>query len=448
MKVSIIMPSKNVVNYIEECLNSVVNQTLKEIEIICVDAFSTDGTREIIQRFAENDNRIILLDDDMGSCGYSYNKGIAIARGEYIGFVETDDYVKTDMFEILYQKAIENNLDYVKANHIPFINVTENERFYIEEKIFASRAMTALYGKVFDASVYPEILWPDHCMWNGIYKSTFLKEKNVRLNESKGPSYQDHGFQWQTMVQAKRVMYLDTGLYYYRKDNETASMKNPKGMIRDFSEFMFIKDFLQSNDQVTKEHWWIYYQKLLHTFIFWTRGIVDENGHLPEEVLDTLGKYKLEFENALSYEPSFIKRIGYKEYEKLALICNDSDAFLRSLAFSNNTFKSFYGKLNVFLHNKEIVVFGAGDFGERCFITLVKRIGTDVLCFCDNDKSKQGTKKLGKSVISVEDAVKSYKDAAFIIANDIYYLDCLRQLEILGIPRANIEFYISDNREY
>ena len=101
--VSIIMPSLNVANYIEECLASAVNQTLKEIEIICIDAGSTDGTAEIIERYAEKDKRIRLIKTEFKSYGAQVNLGIRLARGYYIAILETDDYVSCDMYENLYK---------------------------------------------------------------------------------------------------------------------------------------------------------------------------------------------------------------------------------------------------------------------------------------------------------------------------------------------------------
>ena len=93
-KVSIIMPSLNVRDYIEKCLDSVLGQTLQDIEVICVDADSTDGTHEILERYAKKDSRVRLLRDDQHSTGYAKNLGIDMARGEYVGIVEPDDYTE------------------------------------------------------------------------------------------------------------------------------------------------------------------------------------------------------------------------------------------------------------------------------------------------------------------------------------------------------------------
>jgi glycosyltransferase involved in cell wall biosynthesis len=90
-KVSVILPSLNVVEYIEECLFSVINQTLKEIEIICVDAGSTDGTLDIIRKYQNLDTRIHLIQSEIKSYGKQMNMGVSAAKGEYVGIVETDD---------------------------------------------------------------------------------------------------------------------------------------------------------------------------------------------------------------------------------------------------------------------------------------------------------------------------------------------------------------------
>ena len=100
-KVSVIMPSLNVVQYIQECMESVVRQTLSDIEIICVDAGSTDGTLEILQEFAKKDQRISIIVSDKKSYGYQMNLGLKAAKGEYIGIVETDDFIEPNMYEDL-----------------------------------------------------------------------------------------------------------------------------------------------------------------------------------------------------------------------------------------------------------------------------------------------------------------------------------------------------------
>ena len=102
-KVSILVPICNVERYLRECLNSLVNQTLREIEIICINDGSTDSSLSIIREYERRDERIVVIDKPNSGYGDSMNKGIELARGEYIGIVESDDFASLNMFETLYK---------------------------------------------------------------------------------------------------------------------------------------------------------------------------------------------------------------------------------------------------------------------------------------------------------------------------------------------------------
>ena len=108
-KVSIIIPTYNVEMYLVECMESVVNQTLKDIEIICINDGSTDGSLEILKSYAQKDDRIVLVDKENGGYGIGMNIGLDKATGEYIGIVEPDDFIPLNMYSDLYEKAVEND---------------------------------------------------------------------------------------------------------------------------------------------------------------------------------------------------------------------------------------------------------------------------------------------------------------------------------------------------
>ena len=109
-KVSIIVPIYNVEQYLVECMESIVHQTLKDIEIICVNDGSTDNSLKIIQDYAQKDNRIVIIDKQNEGYGKGMNDGLDKATGEYVGIVEPDDYVDLHMYEDLYKIAHENDL--------------------------------------------------------------------------------------------------------------------------------------------------------------------------------------------------------------------------------------------------------------------------------------------------------------------------------------------------
>ncbi len=104
-KVSIVLPIYNVSEYLRKSLNSLVKQTLQEIEIICINDGSTDNSLEIVKEYAKRDNRIVVVDKKNEGQGIARNLGINMAKGEYIGFVDPDDWVKPDMYEKMYNQA-------------------------------------------------------------------------------------------------------------------------------------------------------------------------------------------------------------------------------------------------------------------------------------------------------------------------------------------------------
>ncbi|MCI9439400.1 MAG: glycosyltransferase [Lachnospiraceae bacterium] len=440
-KISVIMPSYNVCKYIRECLESIRKQTLDDIEVICVDAFSTDGTREIIQEYVDKDSRFMLINDDKGSCGYSYNKGIDEASGEYIGFVETDDYIADTMFEALYAAAKEQGLDYVKSNYTAFCNLDAENRHY--ENMGIVSGIPNIYGKMVAPCDMPELLVCDQNMWNGIYRSDFIKKK-VRLNESKGAAYQDIGFLVQTLCQAKKAMYIGECMYFYRRDNENASMVNPKGVINLYREFMYAKLFMEKCTGISQYHWCYFYMKLINSGILKKScGLLELHNGDMSELYDTLENVRKEMITA--------EKNGYISY---ALLGNERYKHVRELIKSVREYTDY---MNVDFQNREwvlrellerlkeeknIVIFGAGNYGKRAFLFLTRNALQDnVTAFCDNDESKQNTKLYGKDILSLNTIIDKQGMPFFVVANERYYMDIVRQLRNACISETNIILY-------
>jgi glycosyltransferase involved in cell wall biosynthesis len=116
IKISVIVPIYNMEKYLEKCLDSLLSQTLEEIEIICVDDGSKDASPEILKRYAEKSAKIISLRKENGGLSDARNYGLPYATGEYIGYLDSDDFVDTDMYEIMYNKAKEQGSDIVECN--------------------------------------------------------------------------------------------------------------------------------------------------------------------------------------------------------------------------------------------------------------------------------------------------------------------------------------------
>ena len=138
-KVSIIIPTYNVEMYLVECMESVVNQTLKDIEIICINDGSTDGSLEILKSYAQKDDRIVLVDKENGGYGIGMNIGLDKATGEYIGIVEPDDFIPLNMYSDLYEKAVENEF-HIRHNETPGASFQDNG-FWFQTFAYAKRGM-------------------------------------------------------------------------------------------------------------------------------------------------------------------------------------------------------------------------------------------------------------------------------------------------------------------
>ena len=236
-KVTVILPSLNVHEYIEDCLQSVCNQTLTDIEIICVDAGSNDGTLETIRDFEQKDKRIKVLLSDKKSYGRQMNLGIDAATGEYIGIVETDDYVRPEMFEQLYEIAHANNLDFVKADFYRFNHDKEGKEVLYLNKLTDD---ISCYNRIINPRKEKQVFKFVMNTWSGIYKKEFLINNNIRHNETPGASFQDTDFWFQTFSLAERTYFVDKPYYMNRRDNPNSSVYSNKKIYAFCDEYDYI----------------------------------------------------------------------------------------------------------------------------------------------------------------------------------------------------------------
>ncbi|MDE7430775.1 MAG: glycosyltransferase, partial [Lachnospiraceae bacterium] len=250
-KVSIIVPIYNVEQYLVECLNSVVNQTLENIEIICVNDGSTDQSLEIVKQFAAEDRRIVIIDRPNGGYGRAMNCGLDMARGEYIGIVEPDDYIERNMYKALYEIAVQENLDFIKADFNYFKDINGKREFICEQ---IAQNNDNLYNRVISPEEYPIVFKFPIYTWSGIYRRTFISANHIRHNETPGASYQDNGFWFQTFCFAKRVYFVNQVFYQYRMDNPKSSINDKSKVYCIFEEFQFIYDFMDRNPEIKRKY--------------------------------------------------------------------------------------------------------------------------------------------------------------------------------------------------
>ncbi len=241
VNVSLVVPIFNVERYIRECLDSVVAQTLGEIEILCIDDGSTDASGKIADEYASRDSRIRVVHKQNQGYGKAVNDGVRLARGEYIGIVEPDDWIEPDMYETLYGVASSHGLDLVKSDHYEFTVDPGGSEVSSRHVLTYAKEN---YGKVFDLTRDYLPYRFSMYTWTGIYRRQFLLDNDIWHHETPGASFQDQGFWLQTFFHATRAMFIDGCFYHYRKDNPNSSTLS-KGKVRDIiEEYAFIESKL------------------------------------------------------------------------------------------------------------------------------------------------------------------------------------------------------------
>jgi len=216
--VSVILPSLNVAPYIRECVDSILGQTLKNIEVICVDAGSTDGTLEILREYEVADPRVRVIVSGKKSYGHQMNLGIKAAKGEYIGIVETDDFASSDMFERLYAKAKGKKAQVVKGNYYNYQSTP------FKRELLFERYKGLPYNRLLSNSEKVDLLEGGPCIWSGIYERQFLVDSGIDFLETPGASYQDTGFILKVWIAADRILLTDEAYLHYRNDNPGSSV--------------------------------------------------------------------------------------------------------------------------------------------------------------------------------------------------------------------------------
>lgn len=319
--VSIIVPTYNVEPYLAECLDSVLGQTLHDIEVICVNDGSTDGSLGILQDYAARDERIRVIDKPNGGYGAAMNDGLDAATGEYIGIVEPDDYVALDMYARLYEAATAHGaLDFVKADFYRFTRSSNGDMqlFYNHLSPNADD-----YGAVFDPSATPDALRFLMNTWSGIYRRDFIEAHGIRHNETPGASFQDNGFWFQTFFFGKRAMLLAAPLYRNRRDNPNSSMSNPDKLYAMNQEYDFIRDRLSPQ----KEQW------ALFESAHWLHRYINYRGTLNRVSDELKHGYTLaisrEFAEALEAGAIDSSAFDAGEWRELRFLASDPEGFFQ-----------------------------------------------------------------------------------------------------------------------
>lgn len=426
-KLSILVPLLNSRTYISECMDSITTQTLKNIEIICIDAGSTDGTLEVLEAYAAKDSRITIIHSDIKSYGYQMNLGIAAAKGSYIGIVESDDYVSIDMYEKLYSFAKDTDADFVKGGHTSFFGLDD-------EKVLAPFPIINcedLYGKCVDLNVNRHIgMYALTHIWAGIYKRSFLLEKELWFHESPGASYQDTSFSILVGLTANTCVYTGDCSYYYRIDNAASSVKSDSKVecVRD--EYTYVYDYLVKHDIMTADIRLLVDRYKLITYKWnYKRLPAQGRGQFVKAITEEMKPYLPggTYADILNnYEQEWVKLLTDTEYAKSIMLKEEETELVYQKLFLKIT------------AGTRFVIMGAGVYFQLMIWIQEILKKNYIIGVCDNNIALQGTEKLGYRILSVEEAIESNREAEWLVTNRNHSDEMVLQLRTAQIPLNKI----------
>ncbi len=226
--VSVLVPIYNIEKYLPRCLDSLINQTLTDIEIVCVNDGSKDSSLSILEEYKKKDSRIVIVDKPNGGLPSARNAGLDAAKGEYVGFVDGDDFVNPDMFEVLYNRAVREDADIVVcgANPVPLDSDTPQ---WLKDAL--SPSYNVLRGKDCVSALF-EVRGAQPFLWRNLVRREFIEKHGFRLDENIVVG-EDTAFQFKLFPAAKKLVTISDKLYNYEHSRPESIMNSVK--FKDYS---------------------------------------------------------------------------------------------------------------------------------------------------------------------------------------------------------------------
>ena len=223
-KLSIIIPVYNVEKYLPKCLGSILEQPFKDLEVICVNDGSTDGSLDVLQKIKKNDDRVVIIDKKNEGSGIARNIGLSTAQGEYVYFIDSDDWLEDDVLARIIAKADELQTDILVFGGLSYYNGKGQNGAYSKNKL-----PKKYFGKVVSAKdIKKDIFKFPSTAWTKLYRRSFLikneiKFQNIRAGQDQLPFFH-------SMITAERIAILPENIYCYQKNREgsVTSVKKKK----------------------------------------------------------------------------------------------------------------------------------------------------------------------------------------------------------------------------
>lgn len=311
-KVSVIIPVYNTEKYLTECLDSVLNQTFKDMEIICIDDGSQDNSFEILKKYSQKDSRIKCLNQTHKGGGAARNFGLDVAQGDYLAFLDSDDFYNLDYIEKMYSKAINTNADIVICG----ANSYDNNTGVYKKKLQALVEENLPNKDVFDYHDMEKYIFTSfhNWNWNKIFRKQFVNGNNIRFQELYRTN--DLLFTCKALVLADRITTINEGLVNYRQNIFSCQSSNYLYPLDFYKAFKALREFLLKKN---------IYNELEESYVNWLlSGILynirtQNNSKNKDLIIKTILKDR----KILALTDDNVRLIGNKKYQKFRIVIQD-----------------------------------------------------------------------------------------------------------------------------
>lgn len=306
VEISVVIPVYNVEEFLGECLDSIVNQTFKDIEIICVNDGSPDNSLEILKEYAAKDDRITVIDQENGGHAVATNRGIDIAKGKYLFLMDSDDILDLNAFEHTYKVAEEKNVDFVLFQAINYF-MDRNE--LVEAENYSMNALADYVGtSVFNWKDIKEFVFKITVTpWSKLYKREFIEKNNIRFPE--GLVFDDNVFFFDVLFAAERITFHREHLF---KRRWYSSSSTTSGGVK-FMDYIPICGLIWdvfTKYGVFEEFKHELFEKKVGTINFWYRGIKEE---FKQEFFDRMKADYVQLADDKEFYEDFLNNLTEKQ---------------------------------------------------------------------------------------------------------------------------------------
>ncbi|MDR2645518.1 MAG: glycosyltransferase [Endomicrobium sp.] len=440
-KISVIIPVYNTEKYLRQCLDSVVNQTLKDIEIICINDGSTDNSLQILNEYANKDNRIVVINSTNEGAGASRNKGMKISHGKYVGFVDSDDWIDLNFYEELLDTAAKHNAYLVRTSYYyEHPNYQEKEKFL--SGLFERK-------KLKKESPYLNVNEHTVVVWNAIYKQSYLIKNDIYFNNSH--SQNDIFWTAKATYFSKKSIGIDKIYYHYRVNHnfegQQLSLTTKSSLPQRVASLIYSNkitlNFINSVDYNSQQDYITAYKRCLWRYDDQFRKYFKFDEFTKDMQKRLFGEFTSAF-NKFKCKESCQKESYYKFIKN-----NDFEGYVKSLSQKNKiiiSLTSYPARINV-IHKAILTLLEQTKKADKVILWLANEDFPNK----EQDLPRELTEltKRGLTIAWCKDiksykklipTLKEYPEYAIVTADDdIYYpKDWLEKLYMEYIKQPNM----------